>query len=108
MCKKYKWPSRVATLNLPLRNKQAPLTYEAVNAGTLPIVDSHDRGYHLVDECLRKSGLLQGLIDGLVQHAKKTGPSEGLEQVLRAAEGIVAGLVSIDPGPKKEEGKQTG
>lgn len=87
-----------ATLNLLLRNEQAPLTYEAVDAGTLPVVDSHDRSDHLVNECLRKSGLLQGLIDGVVQHVKEVCSSKGMEQILRAAEGVVVRLVPIDSG----------
>lgn len=94
-----------ATLNLLLGNEEAPLTYEAVDAGTLPIVDSHDRSDHLVDECLRKSGLLQGLIDGVVQHVKEVRPSKGMEQILRAAEGEVVRLVPIDPGQKRGWGK---
>lgn len=94
-----------ATLNLLLRNEQAPLTYEAVDAGTLPIVDSHDRSHHLVDERLRKPGLLQGLIDGVVQHVKEVCPSKGMEQILRAAEGIVVRLVPIDTGQKRGWGK---
>lgn len=60
-------------------------------------IDLHDRSDHLIEERLREACFLQVFTESLVEQSDIVIPSNGVHQLFYATEGIVMGLVTIDP-----------
>lgn len=81
---------------------QFRLTHKGVEVCALAKIDLHDRSNHLIEKCLREACFLQVFMESLVKQFDIVIPSNGLQQLFYAAEGIVMGLVTVDPCKKEK------
>lgn len=55
------------------------LTDKTIDVHSLPIIDSHDWSYHLIDKCLGEASLLQSPANSLIQELQEVIPSQGTD-----------------------------